>query len=216
MSEPVRRIHAGLARGLLTVCFLVSGFTALLYQTVWMRLALAKFGVNTSVVATVLAVFMLGLAVGSVFAARLVERAEARFGIGPLRVYGLAELAVGIGGLAVPTLLAVGRDVLLAVGPASGVAYTAASTGILTAILLPYCTAMGVTFPSAIAFLRRAGAAGEGHQPFSSLYLANVVGALLGAVVTPLLLIEFYGFHATCLGAAPLNFAIAAAAFAAF
>lgn len=92
MSDSARAIGPGSARGLLAVGFALSGFTALLYQIVWMRLALARFGVNTFVVATVLAVFMLGLAMGSVLAARVVARAETRFGIGPLRVYGLAEL----------------------------------------------------------------------------------------------------------------------------
>jgi spermidine synthase len=216
MTKTQRPISARAARALLASCFLVSGFTALLYQTVWMRLSLAKFGVNTSVVATVLAVFMLGLAAGSAGASRLVDRAGERFGIGPLRIYGLAELFVGLGGIAVPTLLTGGRQVLLAVGPASGLAYSAASTAILAAILLPFCTAMGLTFPSAIAFLKRAGAAGEGREPFSSLYLANVIGALVGAVLTPLLLIEYYGFLATCRGAAVLNVAIAAVALSSF
>ena len=212
-SDPVR---PRAARGLLLACFFLSGFTALLYQTVWMRLALAKFGVNTSVVATVLAVFMLGLAAGSLLAARLVERVEARFGLGPLRVYGLAELFVGLGGVAVPALLSAGREVLLAAGPENSGLYTLGSTVLLTAILLPFCTAMGLTFPAAIAFLRRSGAAGEGREPFSALYLANVLGALLGAVATPMVFIELYGFLATCRGAALLNAMIAAAAFTAF
>ena len=216
MSELSSPIRPAIARGLLLICFFFSGFTALLYQTVWMRLALAKFGVNTSVVATVLAVFMLGLAAGSVLAARLVERAEARFGIGPLRIYGVAELVVGLGGVAVPALMSAGREALLAVGPESGALYTAGSTALLAAILLPFCTAMGLTFPSAIAFLKRAGAAGEGREPFSALYLANVLGALLGAVTTPLFFIELFGFLATCRGAALLNAVIAAAALAAF
>ena len=216
MADTHRPIRPRSARGLLLTCFLVSGFTALLYQTVWMRLSLAKFGVNTSVVATVLSVFMLGLAVGSLVAARLVAHAEARFGIGPLRIYGLAELVVAIGGFSVPALLSAGRSALLELGPENGGLYTAASTALLVAILLPFCTAMGVTFPSAIAFLRRAGAAGEGREPFSALYLANVLGALGGAVATPLFFIELYGFLATCRGAALGNVAIAAAALAAF
>jgi spermidine synthase len=216
MSAGAGDIRPRSARALLLICFAVSGFTALLYQIVWMRLSLARFGVNTSVVATVLAVFMLGLAVGSTFAARLVESAEARFGVGPLRIYGIAELIVGFGGLVVPALLSVGRQALLAVGPESGGLYTAGSTVLLTAILFPFCAAMGVTFPSAIAFLRRAGAAGEGREPFSALYLANVSGALVGAVATPLIFIELYGFVATCRGAALLNLGIAVAALAAF
>ncbi len=204
------------ARALLIAFFLVSGFTALLYQTVWMRLAFAKFGVNTSVIATVLAVFMLGLAVGSWIASRLAERLEASFGLGPLRFYGLAELLVALGGVAVPALMSSGREALLAFGPAGGLAYTVGSTAILTAILFPFCTAMGLTFPAAVAFLKRAGATAEGRDPFSALYLANVIGALCGAVVTPLFLVELFGFLATCRGAALCNAAIAVAALVAF
>jgi spermidine synthase len=216
MTGADRPIPPTRARALLLACFFLSGFAALLYQTVWMRLALARFGVNTSVVATVLSMFMLGLTLGSGLAAPLVQRAEARFGIGPLRVYGIAELLVGLGGLTVPELLSAGRRALLALGPESGGLYTAASTALLAVVLLPFCTAMGVTFPSAIAFLKRAGAAGEGREPFSALYLANVLGALGGAVATPLVFIERFGFLATCRGAAVLNVGIALAAISAF
>ena len=216
MSRPHPPVRAASARRLLTTCFFLSGFTALLYQTVWMRLSLAKFGVNTSVVATVLSTFMLGLALGSVLAGRLLARAEARFGIGPLSVYGAAELVVGVGGFVVPSLLAAGRDAILSIGPASGARYTIASMPLLAAALLPFCTAMGLTFPAAIAFLRAAGAAGEGREPFSALYLANVVGALAGALATPLVFIELYGFLATCRAAALVNLTIAITALVAF
>ena len=216
MTDVKSTMRARLARALLLTCFLLSGFTALLYQTVWMRLALARFGVNTSIVATVLAVFMLGLAAGSVLASRLLTYADARWAIGPLKVYAFAELLVGLGGVAVPVLLSAGRAALLAAGPANGVLYTVSSTVILTAVLLPFCTAMGLTFPSAVAFLNGAGATGPGRFPFSALYLANVIGALLGAVVTPIYLIELYGFLATCRGAALVNVAIAALTLAAF
>ena len=216
MNEAANLPNAGRARTLLLACFFLSGFTALLYQTVWMRLALAKFGVNTSVVATVLAVFMLGLAAGSALATRIVDRIESRFGLGPLRVYGLAELVVGLGGLAVPTLLSAGREALLAVGPADGLVYSIASSAILTTILLPFCAAMGLTFPTAVAFLKRSGATAAGHDPFSALYLANVFGALGGAVATPLIFIELYGFLATCRAAAAGNALIGLVALVAF
>jgi len=108
MADERSALDARLTRGFLLSCFLLSGFTALLYQTVWMRLALARFGVNTSVVATVLAVFMLGLAMGSVLAGRLIAVLDHRLGLSPLRVYGLAELVVGLGGIAVPALMSAG------------------------------------------------------------------------------------------------------------
>ncbi len=208
MSRAIRR--------LLLACFLVSGFTSLLYQTVWMRLAQAQFGVNTSVVATVLSVFMLGLAAGSFRAGRVLSHLETRFRIGPLRAYGMAELTIGIGGLVVPSLLAGGRSLLLALGPASSARYTLASAVLLGAILFPFCAAMGLTFPSAVSFLARAGASGEGRDPFSALYLANVTGAFAGALVTPLVLIELFGFRATSLGAAAGNALIATVALTAF
>jgi spermidine synthase len=209
-------LNARLARGFLLTCFFLSGFTALLYQTVWMRLALAGFGVNTSVVATVLAVFMLGLATGSVLAGRLITAVEHRPGFGPLRVYGLAELVVGLGGVAVPGLLSAGRAALLSVGPANGALYSLTSSAVLSAILFPFCTAMGLTFPAAVAFLASRGAAGKGRYPFSALYLANVIGALAGAVATPVVLIEVYGFLATTRGAAAVNVVIAIAAVLSF
>src|SRR5262245_12731598 len=216
MPSASRVTRERLARDLMVACFFFSGFTALLYQTVWLRLALARFGVNTSIAATVLAVFMLGLAAGSAVAARLLDRADARLGLGPLWVYALAESVVCLGGLAVPGLLSAGRSALLAAGPTDGILYTLSSGVILTTILLPFCTAMGLTFPAAVAFLTSVEAGGERGFPFSALYLANVAGALLGAVITPVVLIEWYGFLATTRGAAAINGGIAAAALAAF
>src|SRR5262245_53996084 len=141
------------ARAWILSCFVLSGFTSLLYQTVWMRLALARFGVTATVVAAVLSIFMAGLAAGCVFGAGLIRRARERFGIGPLRLYGLAELVVAAGGCAVPSMFAAARAVLLAVGPAESLAYTAASAILLAIVLLPFCCAMGFTVPAAVAFL---------------------------------------------------------------
>lgn len=45
--------------------FLVSGFCGLVYEIVWLRLAMAKFGVTTPMISIVLSVFMAGLALGS-------------------------------------------------------------------------------------------------------------------------------------------------------
>ena len=202
-------------RRLLRVCFFLSGFTALLYQTVWMRLALARFGVNTSIIATVLTVFMLGLALGTFLAGRYVERTEARFGMHGLRLYGLAEFAVGVGGWVVPSLFAWARGVLLTFGALDSVWYGVASTALITVVLLPFCTAMGLTFPTAVSFLRRVEAT-EGGKSFSALYLANVLGALTGAILTPLILIEAFGFNATSFAAACINLLIAGTALTVF
>ena len=41
--------------------FIVSGFCSILYEIVWLRLAMAQFGVTTAMVSLVLSAFMGGL-----------------------------------------------------------------------------------------------------------------------------------------------------------
>jgi len=45
--------------------FFFSGFCSLVYQVVWLRVAMAGFGVTTPLISIVLSVFMAGLALGS-------------------------------------------------------------------------------------------------------------------------------------------------------
>ena len=45
--------------------FLVSGFCSILYEVIWLRLAMAQYGVTTPLVSLVLSIFMLGLGLGS-------------------------------------------------------------------------------------------------------------------------------------------------------
>ncbi len=59
---------------LLLLCFLLSGFSALLYQTAWTREFSFIFGTSEIAVAAVLAGYMGGLAVGSAVASRIAPR----------------------------------------------------------------------------------------------------------------------------------------------
>lgn len=45
--------------------FVVSGLCSVLYELVWPRLAMAQFGVTTTLVSIVLSTFMVGIGVGS-------------------------------------------------------------------------------------------------------------------------------------------------------
>jgi spermidine synthase len=77
--------------------------------------------------------------------------------------------------------------------------------------LVPWCACMGATIPLAMESIKR-NFRGESQSSFSYLYLANVVGATLGAFV-PLLLIEMYGFRGTLRVGAVLNGTLALSAF---
>lgn len=74
--------------------FFVSGFCSLVCEVVWLRLAMAQYGVVTPLVSTVLSVFMAGLALGSWGAGRLVARAPSAGRRLPLRLYAVAELVI--------------------------------------------------------------------------------------------------------------------------
>ena len=74
---------------LLFTAIFISGASALIYQLIWVRLLGLVFGVSSFAVATVVAVFLLGLGLGSYFFGRWSERAR-----DPLRIYLYVELGI--------------------------------------------------------------------------------------------------------------------------
>src|SRR5687767_5028827 len=70
--EPGESMDARFA--LLLGCFVLSGFAALLYQTVWARELSFVFGTSELAISAVLAAYMGGLALGSSIAARIAHR----------------------------------------------------------------------------------------------------------------------------------------------
>ncbi len=194
------------------VFFLVSGFCSILYEVVWLRLAMAQYGVTTPLVSLVLSIFMLGLGLGSWGAGHLVKK-WGRLSFAPLRFYALTELLISISALVVPLELSWGTQLLESLethGLSSTRYYLAAGTWIAFS-LVPWCAFMGATFPFAM-FAIEERACSESSRSFSYLYLANVLGAVMGAWV-PLLLIEALGFQKTLHVGSVLNFALATSAF---
>jgi predicted membrane-bound spermidine synthase len=193
--------------------FLVSGFCSVLYEVVWLRLAMAQYGVTTPLISLVLSTFMLGLGLGSWGAGRLLKKWREGLSMPSLRLYALTELLIGISALAVPIELTWGRALLEKLqthGLSSSGFYLAAGTWIALS-LVPWCACMGATFPFAMfAIAEESGS--ESPRSFSYLYLANVLGAVVGAWF-PLLLIEVLGFRKTLYVSSVFNFVLAISAF---
>lgn len=82
--------------------FFVSGFCSLVYEVVWLRLAMARFGITTPMVSVVLSVFMAGLGLGSWVGGIYMRRSESSNARQFVRLYGLLELLIGCSGLLVP------------------------------------------------------------------------------------------------------------------
>src|SRR6478735_3462907 len=86
---------------LLYGCFLLSGIAALIYQTAWTRQFAIVFGTSELAVATVLAAYMGGLALGAALAERYLTRV-----VRPVLMYGLLELGIAASAVfLVPALL---------------------------------------------------------------------------------------------------------------
>jgi spermidine synthase len=196
------------------VFFLVSGFCGILYELIWMRLAAAQFGITTALVSIVLSMFMAGLGTGSWAAGAVVRRRGQQFKLPPLRLYALTELLIGLSAIIVPMEFAWGHRMLARMAQqvpiSSGTYYLAAGT-CLALTLIPACACMGATIPLAMFAIGR-DRRYEVRRSFSFLYLANVLGAVAGAIV-PLFLIELYGFRGTLRVGAVLNVTIATFAF---
>jgi len=181
---------------------------------VWLRLAMAQFGVTTPMVSAVLSVFMGGLALGSWGAGRLSRRLGVT-AAAPLRLYALAELAIGASALVVPAGLELGRRLLFQSGEAAWGSlshHVLAGLWILV-VMLPFCTCMGATLPLTMQAIRAALPAAS-PRSFSVLYAANVLGATLGTLLSAFVLVELLGFRRTLWVAAALNALVAGAALA--
>jgi len=175
--------------------FLVSGFCSILYEIVWLRLAMAQFGVTSALASIVISVFMAGLGLGSWGSGRLIRKYENRLRVPALRLYALAELLIGMSALLVPYQLLWGRKLLEWIGASSSWAYYLGSGTWIALTLVPWCACMGATIPVAMLAIRRRDPE-RSQRSFSYLYLSNVLGAVIGATF-PLLLIELYGFRDT-------------------
>ncbi len=199
MSPPTRP-----ARAALFAAFFLSGACGLAYEVVWTRLISREVGHTSHALATVLAAFMGGLALGSWIGSRIVAKLR-----NPVAGYGVLEVAIGLSALAVPSLIAACHPLLGALYRSewlSGVPYHAAQFAICAAVLLVPTTCMGATLPllSEPLVRRREELGGT----LGWLYATNTLGAVAGALSAGFVLLPSFGMSATVRAAAIANAAI--------
>jgi spermidine synthase len=199
--ETVNRIQPRVSIGtfaLLCTCFVVSGVAALVYQTAWTRQFAIVFGTSELAVATVLAAYMGGLALGALLAERFLPRITR-----PVLTYALLELGIaGSAVIVVPLLLFAANLALQAMfgGQASPPDSDHAGTSLFyllsafVALALP-TTLMGATLP----MLARYAVAEEAQigRRIGILYAMNTAGAVAGALLTAFVLLPELGLEHT-------------------
>ncbi len=166
----------------LAIAFL-SGLTSLGYQVTWTRLLTSGTGGYTYVFTAVLALFLTGLAIGALLFTGL----RGRLG-SPIRVLAISQLAVAV--LAVLGLvLIIGSPRPLDPGDPLGSVQALVVSAI--AVVLPVATILGLAFPTASALLR--DELGEAGSESGALLASNTVGAIVGSLVIPFVLMPTIG-----------------------
>lgn len=190
--------------------FLLSGATALVYETVWARSLTLVFGATHEAVSIVLAAFMGGLALGGAVIGRLVRRMSR-----PLLAYGVLEVAIALSALAVPAALRLVDRIY--VSTALGVSgqpweLQLLRAGLAAAVLLVPTFLMGGTLPILVGLL--VGRASGLGRNLSLLYGINTAGAVVGIAAAGFVLLPSLGMRRTTLVAVALNLGIGVAAMA--
>ena len=201
-------MRGGVARALCAL-FFISGAAALLFETLWFRLAGLTLGNSVWASSIVLASLMAGLALGNLASAcwgGTVRR--------PVRSYGWLEIVCGIGGLALVLLFPLlGRVVAPLLGPLADrpLLTNLCRLAIAFGLLLVPTTAMGATLPLLVRTLSRQAGFGPA---LGRLYGWNTLGAVVGALAGELVLIPWLGLRGTGFVAAGFNLVCGLLAFA--
>lgn len=210
---PIAPPHALAARRdrlVLGGVFLLSGASALLFETLWFHLAGLVFGVGVYASALVLSSFMGGLALGNALISRF-----GRDVADPVRFYAAMELLVGAWGLLLVLsfpLLTVWLGAMLSPALDKPVLLNSLRFSFSFLLFLLPATAMGATLPLLVKALARRP--GEFGLALGRLYGVNTLGACLGALAGETLLIAPLGLSGTGYFAAGLNLLAAVGALA--
>jgi spermidine synthase len=177
----------------------------LVYEVVWMRMLTLVFGATAFATSTILASFFAGLALGSFYFGRVIDR-----GRDPLRVYAFLEAGIGVFAFLMPVLFAglTGLYVLLsrqlAIG-FFGISLIRFACSFL--VLLVPTTLMGGTLPVIVKFFAKRHERLGWHV--GHLYSVNTFGAVVGTLSAGFILILMLGVKESAYVAGAVNLLIA-------
>ena len=171
---------------LVLVAIALSGMTALGSEVVWTRLLSLLFGGTVYTFSLILAVFLVGLGIGSTVGSELARRV-----VSPQRALGWCQLLLcaAIGWAAYATGVSMPY---WPINPALTNTYNF-ELDMVRALwaMLPAAVLWGASFPLALGAV-----ASKGQDPgriVGLVYAANTVGAIVGAIVTSLVLVGDFG-----------------------
>ena len=192
------------------ICFFLSGIAGLVYEVLWVKMFGKVIGSTPLAVASVLTVFMAGLALGSYIASRKVDRVRSRGDL--LWFYGLLECGIGVYGLLLPFWIkSIYPLYVLLYGQlfTNFWLYNLCSFVVCSVLLLPPVLMMGATLPVLSRFFVRQLSHLGRHV--GVLYGVNTIGAAVGVILAGFFIIEQLGMWGTIVAVACVNLGVGVA-----
>ncbi len=196
----------GARRRFLFAIFVVSGFTGLIYESIWSHYLKLFLGHAAYAQSLVLAIFMGGMAVGSWVVAHYSVRIRRL-----LLTYAMVEGLIGVLGLGFHSIFIAASDFSFAAAiPAlpSAAWIQAYKWSLGAALILPQSVLLGMTFPLISGSIIRRWPDRPG-ETLATLYFTNSLGAAVGVLVSGFLLIDAVGLPGTIRIAGLLNVLLA-------
>ncbi|MGI9301810.1 MAG: fused MFS/spermidine synthase [Gammaproteobacteria bacterium] len=186
--------------------FALSGFTGLIYESIWSHYLKLFLGHAAYAQTLVLAIFMGGLAFGSWLAAGRSHRWR-----NLLLGYAIVEGIIGVLGIAFHSLFTAATSfsfdfAIPAIGSGFGVDFYKWSLAAL--MILPQSVLLGMTFPLMSGGIIRKFPGTPGHT-LAFLYFTNSIGAAVGVLISGFVLIRLVGLPGTILAAGIVNILLA-------
>lgn len=205
-AEALVSLRSSARRQMLLSVFVVSGFTGLIYESIWTHYLKLFLGHAAYAQAFVLGIFMGGMALGSWAVARYSTRIR-----NLLVGYVVIEGLIGILGIAFHSTFVAASDFsFTSVIPALSTSFAihAYKWTLAALLILPQSVLLGMTFPLISGGLIRRWPDRPGAT-IATLYFTNSLGAAVGVLVSGFVLIGAVGLPGTVLTAGLLNVALA-------
>jgi len=180
--------------------------TALIYEIIWIRPLTLVFGTTMYAVSTIVASFILGLAIGSWIASRFTDRLQS-----PLKYFALIQIAVGFFGILLLPIFDLMPKVYLDL---YHLTYPNQSIFMITQILMSMmiitipATLMGTTLP--LMMKTYSAEIATVGKDVGKLDASNSIGAFFGTLAAGFLIIPILGIHDGILVTASINIILGA------
>lgn len=193
-------------KNILFFIFSMSGFSGLLYESIWSHYVKLILGHAAYSQTLVLIIFMGGMAIGSWFISLFSQTIK-----NPLLSYAIIESIIGILGLIFHNEFIFMRSFLFEIvlpNIDNAILNSSAKWLLASVLLLPQAILLGMTFPIMSSAIIRLDPSNSGHT-LGMLYFSNSMGAAIGVLCSGFILIEWVGLPGTILTAGCINILIA-------